>query len=217
VSDVAAAVERVRERVAAAAERAGRSPSSVRIVGAIKNVPIERIRAAVAAGVTDLGCNRAQDLAQKSDALPHTVCWHYFGTIQTNKVKLLDPARVIHSVARGKEMEALARRDLARDVFVEVNLAGEETKQGVAPDEVEGLLEQAAAFPLLNIRGLMFVAPQAENPEDVRWVFTEGRRLGERYGLHELSMGMSDDFEVAIEEGATIVRIGRAMFSAEES
>lgn len=217
MTDVATAVERVRERVAAAAQRAGRNPESVRIVGAIKGVPPDRLRDAIAAGITDLGANQAKDLAAKAEMLPHTVCWHYLGTIQSNKVKLLDPARVVHSLSRSKEADAFQRRELPRDVFIEVNIAGEETKQGVPPGEVEALLDRLAAYPLLRVCGLMFVAPQAENPEDVRWVFTEGRRLGERYGLHELSMGMSDDFEVAIEEGATIVRIGRAMFSAEES
>jgi pyridoxal phosphate enzyme (YggS family) len=216
---IAESVAEVRERVAGAARRSGREPDAVRIVAAVKTVEIGRIAQAVDAGVTDLGENDAKDLATKAAALPAAVRWHYLGAIQTNKIRFLDAVTLVHSVDREREAKVLhARGEPSRrawDVLIEVNLAGEDQKEGIAPDDVGSLLERLALYPLVRPRGFMFVAPQAQNPEDVRWVFVEGRRLRERFesfGLDELSMGMSEDFEVAIEEGATIVRIGRAIF-----
>jgi PLP dependent protein len=215
---VHAGLQGVRERVAEAAERAGRAASDVRIVGAIKDVPIGSLRAAVEAGLEDLGVNRAQDLRDKAEQIDG-VRWHFIGAIQTNKVRYLHPVDLVHSVDRIEEAEALQtaaeRRGRAFDILIEVNLAGEASKEGVAPQDVEPLVEGLSAFAQVRPRGFMLMAPQSENPEDVRWLFAEGRRLRERYehlGLSELSMGMSDDFEVAVEEGATIVRIGRAIF-----
>jgi PLP dependent protein len=217
---IAGAVGRVREKVAAAAERAGRDPADVTIVGAVKYVddPAPMLEA-VDAGITDLGENVAQRLVTKSAAVAGAR-WHFLGPIQTNKVRLLDGVELVQSVDREREAEALDARgsavDRSYDVLIEVNVAGEGSKEGVAPQEVEGLLERLAAYPRVRPRGFMFVAPVAQNPEDVRWVFAEGRRLCDRFGSHgltELSMGMTDDYEVAIEEGATIVRIGRAIFA----
>lgn len=216
---IAESVAEVRERVAGAARRSGREPDAVRVVAAVKTVEVGRIAQAVDAGVTDLGENDAKDLADKATALPAAVRWHYLGAIQTNKIRFLDAVTLVHSVDREREAKVLhARGEPSRrawDVLIEVNLAGEDQKEGIAPDDVGSLLERLALYPLVRPRGFMFVAPQAQNPEDVRWVFVEGRRLRERFesfGLDELSMGMSEDFEVAIEEGATIVRIGRAIF-----
>ncbi len=216
---VADAVAEVMGRVGAAAHRSGRPPEAVRVVAAVKTIEPARIEEALAAGITDLGENDAKDLAVKAQAIGPGARWHYLGVLQTNKVRYLDSVKLVHSLHRDREAEALQtsgqRCGRAWDVLVEVNIAGEHQKQGIAPDDVEGLLERLAVFPLVQPRGFMFVAPQAQNPEDVRWLFAEGRRLRERfgrYGLDELSMGMSDDFEVAIEEGATIVRIGRAIF-----
>jgi pyridoxal phosphate enzyme (YggS family) len=221
--DIASAVRRVSDRVAAAAERSGRDASAVKIVAAVKYVDVEQIAEAVEAGVTDVGVNRAQDLRDKAPTLPTTIRWHYLGSVQTNKVRYLDPVVLVHSIDRAREVDALNERGLRlrRDweVLIEVNLAGEQGKQGVAPSDVEDLLETFGAYPRVVPRGFMFVAPQVQNPEDVRWMFAEGRNLRDRFGsfgLEELSMGMSDDFEVAIEEGATIVRIGRAIFGPRE-
>jgi pyridoxal phosphate enzyme (YggS family) len=217
-SNVRAAVDGVRERVAAAAERSGRRPSDVRIVAVTKGVGLGPIREAVDAGLVDLGENRAQELRDKAGHV-QGARWHFLGGIQSNKVRYLEPVELVHSVDRVEEGQALqaAGERLGRgyDVLIEVNLAGERSKQGVEADEVGPLLEGLGAFAQVRPRGFMLMAPQSENPEDVRWLFAEGRRLGERYehlGLGELSMGMSDDFEVAVEEGATIVRIGRAIF-----
>jgi len=216
MTEVAANLERVRERIRSAADRAGRDPAEIRLVGAMKYATRDGIAAAVAAGLTDLGCNRAQDLKEIAPALPEDVRWHYLGPLQTNKVRYLDGVHLIHGLARAREAEALQARGervgRSFDVLMEVNMAGEASKNGVAPAEAGELAAAVAEHPLVTLRGVMIVAPQAENHEDVRWVFTEARRLSKRLGLPELSMGMTDDFEVAIEEGATIVRIGRAIF-----
>lgn len=217
---IAGAVRRVTDNVAAAAQRSGRESSAVRLVAAVKYVDDPAaIRLAVDAGISDLGENVAQKLVAKSAAVGPGPRWHFLGPIQTNKVRLLDGVHLVQSVDRVREAEALDRRGEAAgrsyDVLIEVNVAGETSKEGVAPGDVEDLLGRLEAFPRVRPRGFMFVAPAAQNPEDVRWVFAEGTRLRERFesrGLIELSMGMTDDYEVAIEEGATIVRVGRAIF-----
>lgn len=221
---VEANVADVRARVTGACERAGRRPEEVTIVAVAKGVPLDRIREAAAAGVTDIGENRAQELRDKVRVLGDAVRWHYVGRVQTNKVRYLAPVRMVHSIGRGKEAKALEKRGVkdgrSWDVLLEVNVAGEATKQGVSPDRLGALLEEVRTYPRVRVRGLMIMAPEAENPEDVRWVFAEGRRLCDRHrealdGPEELSMGMTDDLEVAVEEGATIVRVGRAIFREE--
>lgn len=216
MNGVAERLASVRERIGAAARRAGRDPAGVRLVGAVKGVPPARIEEAVRAGLGDVGENLARDLRDKAAALGPAVRWHFLGAVQTNKVRYLDDAELIHGLCRSAEAEALQTRGerLGRvwDVLLEVNVAGESTKRGVPPEAVGPLLDALSRFPLVTPRGVMIVAPQVENHEDVRWVFAKARDLAQRVGLRELSMGMTDDFEVAIEEGATIVRIGRAIF-----
>lgn len=225
--DITGALSEVEDRVAVAASRSGRGREDVLVVGAVKTVPVERIEEAVAAGLSDVGENTAKDLRDKASALgprvPH-LRWHYLGSIQTNKVRLLDDAHLLHGLDREEEARALqARADRTGhtwDVLIELNIAGESSKQGIDPSGIDALLERLPAYPAVRPRGFMFVAPQTQNPEDVRWTFAEGRRVRDRYspfGLGELSMGMTDDFEVAIEEGATIVRIGRAIFGPRNS
>jgi hypothetical protein len=220
---VAGAVRRVSDRVAAAAERSGRSAPDIRIVAAVKGVDPDRIAEAVRAGLADVGENHAKDLRDKGRLLPDDVrrCvrWHYLGAVQTHKVRMLDDVVLVHGLDRPQEAAALERRgeatDRTWDVLIEVNIGRESSKQGIDPATVDELLDELSHYPRVTPRGFMFVAPQAQNPEDVRWAFAEGRRLRECFdgsGLDELSMGMSDDFEVAIEEGATIVRLGRAIF-----
>lgn len=218
---VARNVEDVRRRIALACDRAGRDPREVQIVAVAKGRPASDVLAAADAGITDVGENRARELRDKYREVGDAVRWHFVGNIQTNKVRYLDPASVVHSVDRIKEARALARRTAGqRDVFIEVNVAGEEQKHGIAPEDLPEVLDGVREFPSLRICGLMIVAPRAQNPQDVRWVFKEARRLRDRFQgpgetLEGLSMGMSEDFEVAIEEGATIVRIGRAIFREE--
>ncbi|MEX2537267.1 MAG: YggS family pyridoxal phosphate-dependent enzyme [Actinomycetota bacterium] len=224
VPSVAEAVGRVFERIAGAAERSGRDPGTVRVVAITKGVAQPQIEDALEAGISDLGENRPEDLDRKSQTLDPAVRWHLVGGLQTRKIPQLDRVLLIHSLDRQREAEVLNARGeetgRSYDVLIQVNAASEPQKQGIAPDEVEPLLEKLPLYPQVKPRGFMFMAPLAENPEDVRWVFAHGRRLRERYssfGLDELSMGMSDDYEVAVEEGATIVRIGRAIFASEES
>lgn len=212
-------VVRVLERVSNAAERVGRNPQDVRVVAVTKGVAVEDIAAAADAGIADFGENDAKNLRDKADSLAADVRWHFVGTLQTNKVRYLDRVTLIHSVDRLREAGALQSRGdrVGRlwDVLVEANIGREPQKAGVAPEEVGEIVEGLAAYPRVRPRGLMFVAPQVENAEDVRAMFGEARALRERYadlGLAELSMGMTDDFEVAVEEGSTIVRIGRAIF-----
>ena len=208
-------LEGVLTRIEAACGRAGRDPSEVTLVVVTKEASVDQVRELVAAGCTDLGENRAQQLAERAELVPSTN-WHFIGPLQTNKIRYLDGVHLLHGLTRPKEAAALQARGQkigrSYDVLIEVNVAGEASKQGVDPREAEHLLAAVEAYPLVTPRGVMIVAPQVENHEDVRWVFAEARRLRDDLGFRDLSMGMTDDFEVAIEEGATIVRIGRAIF-----
>jgi hypothetical protein len=213
---VRANLDHVRERIARAAERAGRRPADVLLIGVSKTVDAERIRPAVDAGIAALGENRVQEAKAKVAALGRAAAWHLIGHLQTNKVKdALELFDVIHSLDRVPLAEELERRAAAagREVqtLVEVNLAGEPAKSGVAPDALPAMLELIAALPHLRVRGLMAIPPVG-TPEDARPWFRALRKLGETHGLAELSMGMSADYETAIEEGATMVRVGTAIF-----
>ena len=207
--DVAGAVDEVRGRVAAAARRAGRDPAAVRVIGATKTVPVERIREALAAGLTDLGENRGQELLAKAPVLGDDVCWHFLGQLQRNKVRPL-AARVTwwHSVDRPTLAPTLARHAPGAQVLVEVNLGGESQKGGCPPAETAALVDALRTYDL-RVEGLMTVPPRTEEP---RRCFSQLRALAEALQLRHLSMGMTDDYEVAVEEGATMVRIGRALF-----
>jgi pyridoxal phosphate enzyme (YggS family) len=218
VSDVAAAVAEVRARIAAAARSAGREPDAVRLVAATKTVPAERVAEAVALGVTEVGENRAQELLAKADTLAATapsmqadVCWHFLGRLQRNKVRGL-AGRVTwwQSVDREALGAAIARHAPGARVLVEVNLADEPQKGGCAPTDA-GRLIDALRESGLRVEGLMTIPPEGDDPR--RW-FAALRELGGDLGVHHLSMGMTDDYEIAVEEGATMVRIGRAIFGA---
>jgi hypothetical protein len=219
MDEIAANLERVRERVARAAERAGRRPDDVLLIGVSKTVDVERIRQALAAGIGALGENRVQEAKAKIEALGRPVPWHLIGHLQTNKardaVALFD---VIHSIDRVELAREVDRRAQARDriidALVEVNLGGEASKGGVVPDGVGALLDALGGLGHLRVRGLMAIPPVVEQAEDARRWFRALRELGERHGVKELSMGMSADFEIAIEEGATMVRVGTAIFGA---
>ena len=219
MDDIKANLERVRERVARAAERAGRRPDDVLLIGVSKTVDVERIRQALAAGLGALGENRVQEARTKVEALGRPVPWHLIGHLQTNKAKdavaLFD---VIHSIDRVELAREVDRRAQARDrvvdALVEVNLGGEASKGGVAPAGVGALLDALSGLGHLRVRGLMAIPPAVERAEDARRWFRALRELAERHGMKELSMGMSADFEVAIEEGATMVRVGTAIFGA---
>ena len=218
--DVRDNLERVRERIARAAERAGRRPEDVLLIGVSKTVDVDRIRAALAAGLRALGENRVQEAKSKVAELGRsTAAWHLIGHLQTNKVKdALELFDVIHSLDRMELAHELERRaatrELAVEAMVQVNVAGEASKGGFAPDTVGQALEAIAKLAHVKVTGLMAIPPEAERPEDARPWFRRLRELAERHGLARLSMGMSGDFEVAVEEGATMVRVGTAIFGA---
>jgi pyridoxal phosphate enzyme (YggS family) len=217
MQDIRANLERVRERVARAAERAGRRAEDVLLVGVSKTVDVARIRAAIAAGLGALGENRVQEARDKITELGRTVKWHLVGHLQTNKVRdALELFDVIHSVDRIDLARELDRRARAKgrtiDAFVQVNVGGELSKGGWPPEAVETAVGAISALSGLKLRGLMTIPPAVERAEDARAWFRTLRKLAERHGLPELSMGMSADFEVAIEEGATMVRVGTAVF-----
>jgi pyridoxal phosphate enzyme (YggS family) len=209
-ASVASAVAAVRARITDAAARAGRDPAEVTLVAATKTVPVERVAAVIAAGVVDIGENRAQELTAKAPALEGTDArWHFLGQLQRNKVRALAPWVVCwQSVDREELGEEIARRAAGTRVLVEVNLAGEPAKGGCRPSEAPGLVDALRAQGL-DVAGLMAVPPADDDPR--RW-FSRLRELHAHLGLEELSMGMSDDFEIAVEEGATMVRVGRALF-----
>jgi len=216
---IAENLRRVRERIDAACQRAGRSLEEVTVVGVSKGFPVDAVVAAYAAGLADMGENRVQEAAAKvaaAAAQGARLRWHLVGHLQRNKVKTsLGLFDIIHSVDSLRLAEAVGREAGARapvSVLLEVNVAGEESKFGLAPDEVAVVLARARALPNLDVLGLMTVAPLAADAEEVRPVFRRLRELGKSLELRHLSMGMSDDFEVAVEEGATLVRIGRAIF-----
>jgi pyridoxal phosphate enzyme (YggS family) len=211
--EIAASLAEVRGRIEAAARRAGRDPASVTLVAVTKTKPLEDVLAAYAAGVRDFGENRVQEAEAKFPHLPAGAVRHLIGPIQSNKAnKAARLADAVHAVDSADIARRLARaaaiegRRLA--VFVEVNTGGEETKAGVPPAEAPALVEAVRALPELELRGLMAIPP----PGDTRPHFVALRRLAESLGLAGLSMGMSDDFEAAIEEGATVVRVGTALF-----
>lgn len=220
---VAARYEAIRRQVADAADAAGRDPADVTIVAVTKTVGIDDIAHAVTAGIHEFGENRVQEFLGKYGLFP-TVHWHFIGTLQTNKVKdVVGRAHLIHSVDSMRLLEEIDRRSMqagvVQGVLLQVNVSGEESKHGFEPDEVREALIDASGMEHVEVRGFMTMAPYGR-PEDARWVFRELKDLRDSLRemplngveLDELSMGMSNDFRVAVEEGATIVRVGRAIF-----
>ncbi len=219
MEDIRANLERVRERIARAAERAGRRAEDVLLVGVSKTVDVERIRRAVAAGLPALGENRVQEARPKIAALGRPVPWHLIGHLQTNKVRdALDAFDLIHSLDRlelARECDRRARlRGRPMQALVQVNVAGEASKGGFDPATLAEALEALARLDQVEVRGLMAIPPAVERADEARPWFRALAQLAKRHGLGELSMGMSADFEVAIEEGATMVRVGTAIFGA---
>jgi pyridoxal phosphate enzyme (YggS family) len=219
---------RVREEVEAALESSGRGPDEVRLLVASKYYEMEQISALSEAGAELLGENRAEDLVRKQEIFGDRFEWHFIGHLQRRKAKIV-VARVslIHSVDSVRLIQELARQAPASDpveVLFQVNVSGEESKYGVSEDEVEALLEAAAGTEgRVRARGFMTLAPLVERAEDVRYVFTKLRAIRDRlrqswsphFDLSELSMGMSGDYVVAVEEGATLVRIGRMLIEGD--
>ena len=211
-------LEAVRAEIAQICERADRDPGEVRLIAVSKTHPPETIREALAAGQIEFGENRVQEGLVKLDELADSEARiHLIGHLQRNKARFAGRFASVQSIDSVRLAEAVARQldappNPPLDALLEVNVAGEASKQGFDPAELESAYAQIAALPQLRVRGLMTIAPLVADAEQVRPVFRRLRELRDALGLPELSMGMSNDYAVAIEEGATIVRIGRAVF-----
>jgi PLP dependent protein len=219
----------VRARIAEAATRAGRSPDEITLVAVSKTKPLELIQQAYTLGARNFGENRVQEAQTKIAAFqPQGLCWHMIGHIQTNKaskvVSLFNYVQSVDSLHLAQALSQHASQQGKRlSILLEVNVAGEASKTGVPLTEARTVAQQIVSLPGLSVEGLMTVAPLVQNPEEVRSVFRRLRELRERLQAEvpqsrweQLSMGMTDDYQVAIEEGATIVRIGRAIFGERE-
>ncbi|MDQ3722012.1 MAG: YggS family pyridoxal phosphate enzyme [Actinomycetota bacterium] len=208
---VRANLAELHERVAAAAARAGRDPAGVEVVAAVKYVPLEQLGALAEGGVTVAGENRAQDLLAKVAAYGDAFRWDFIGHVQSRKVKQIAPlVRMIHSVCTDSVLEQLARHAPPElRVLVEVNVAGEKGKDGVAVSELDAFLDRCT----VPVAGLMTMPPLAREPQGSRRWFSQLRELAAARGLAELSMGTTQDYEIAVEEGATLVRVGTKLVS----
>lgn len=224
-------VARVRDRMELAARRSGRNIREITLVAATKGVEAKRVKEAIASGVRVFGENYVQEAAEKIQKTRRkNISWHFIGHLQKNKAKqaveLFDMTQTVDSVALAKELSKKAKSAKKPiDVLIEINLAGEKTKSGVAAKNLTKLVHEMAGLENLNLKGLMALPPYYEDPEMSRPFFVTLRRLAERINkenipgvtMRELSMGMSNDFEVAIEEGATLVRVGTAIFGEREA
>lgn len=217
VEAVRAGLARTRLRIAEAAARAGRDPATVELVAATKYVALAEMGTLAEAGIDVVGENRAQDLQAKVEAYGDRFTWDFIGHLQSRKVKVVAPrVRRIHSVSSDSVLAQLEKvgPSLGREleVLVEVNVSGEEAKSGLAPAALDGCLERIAGMEGVRAVGLMTMPPRAETPEDSRRWFARLAELAAARGLPQLSMGTTQDFEVAVEEGATLVRIGTSIF-----
>ena len=226
VSNIIMNVEKVREAIRSAALRAGRDPRAVTLIAVSKTRSVEEIQAALAAGITHLGENRVQELAEKVGPLAdRNATWHLIGSLQTNKVKqALELADLIHSLDRESLFAELVRqaerRAVVCDTLVQVNVSGEASKHGIGPDNLLPFLRRIGQQQWVRVRGLMTMAPLSADPEEARPHFRRLRELAEQVraealpnvSMEHLSMGMSGDYAVAVEEGATLVRVGTAIF-----
>jgi pyridoxal phosphate enzyme (YggS family) len=225
--DIEGRYRAVLERVAAACERAGRPSDEVTVVAVSKAQPIAYIERAIAAGCLDFGENRVQEWRDKAPKLSRRIRWHFVGPLQSNKIKyLVDEISLVHSIDREKLVKTFEQRaQSAHEVLIEVNLGDESAKAGVAPDRVTQLILRCAKSPVVRPVGLMCIPPLGESPEDSRPYFHRLASLRAEVqqqlaavdeelaaDFRHLSMGMTGDFEVAVEEGATLVRVGTAIF-----
>lgn len=220
-------LQEVEKRIQAACDRAGRKREEVTLIAVSKTKPVETLQEAYDLGVRIFGENKVQELTAKYEALPKDIHWHMIGHLQTNKVKyIIDKAELIQSVDSLKLAETIekeaAKHDLIADILVEVNVAEEESKFGMKMEEVIPFVEKVSAFPHVRVRGLMTIAPFVEDPEENRSIFADLHKLyidikkknHDNDTVSVLSMGMTNDYEVAIEEGATMVRVGTGIFGA---
>ena len=218
-------IENIRKNIDAACKRSGRDPKDVLLLAVSKTVDVDRIKVAVDCGLNSLGENRVQEIMEKYEPMGENVKWHLIGHLQTNKVKyIIDKVELIHSVESIKLAEEINKQakkhNLVMDVLVEVNMADEESKFGVKPEETESFIRELALMDNIRVRGLMTVAPNVENGEENRVYFRKMKKImvdinGKKINnvsMDMLSMGMTGDYQIAVEEGATIVRVGTGIF-----
>lgn len=215
----------VQERIRVAALKAGRNPDEITLIAVSKTKPVDMIQEIYDAGIREFGENKVQEITSKKPQLPDDINWHMIGHLQRNKVRaVIDKACLIHSVDSLRLAQAISteavKSNMTVSILLEVNMAGEETKFGFKPDEVHDALQSIAGLPGIYVRGLMTSAPYVSNPEENRQYFRDMRQLCvdlkakniDNTSMDYLSMGMTNDFEVAVEEGATHVRVGTAIF-----
>lgn len=220
-------LEEVREKIRQACQRSGRREEDVTLISVSKTKPVEMLKEAYEAGSRDFGENRVQEIMEKYGQMPEDVRWHMIGHLQKNKVRqVIDKAVLIHSVDTVELAEQIgkdaAKRDLTVDILLEVNVAEEESKFGFRTEEVEAAVMKIKEFPHVHIKGLMTIAPFVSNSEDNREVFKKLYQLYvdirskniDNVNMSVLSMGMTGDYEVAVEEGATMIRVGTGIFGA---
>jgi len=224
-TDICNNIKTINKRIEKACGECGRDPKTVTLVAISKMKPVDDIRTAYECGQIHFGENRVQEWQDKVEAIEEPVQWHMVGNLQTNKIKyLVERVDWIHSIPKKKSLRELEKRasriDRTIKVLIQVNISDEDQKSGCDPNKLKTLLEYAATLDYVSVRGLMGIATFADEPEDVRGEFAMLRKLRDEHKAHEseniqlehLSMGMTNDLEVAIQEGATMVRIGRAIF-----
>ena len=227
MNDIAENIAQIRDRINAACSRSGRNKESVHLIAVSKVKPAELVDAAFDAGQRLFGENYVQEFSDKVTQVKKPVTWHFIGALQSNKVKYIKgKVAMIHSVDRLSLATEINKQwsklDASIDILIQINIGNEESKSGCRPADVEALIREAAKLPYINIKGLMCLPPHDDDPECVRPYFTQMKQLSEQIAqlnipgvtMDELSMGMSGDFEVAVEEGATLVRVGTAIFGA---
>ena len=218
-------LKQVQDNIREACKRAGRNAEQVHLISVSKTKPVEKLREAYNAGSRDFGENKVQEMCEKVPLLPADIRWHMIGHLQTNKIKyIIDKAYRIHSVDSLHLAEAVSREavkhNVPANILLEVNVAEEESKFGVHTDEVMNLVQAVSKLPNIQIKGLMTIAPFVENPEENRQYFRILRQLAvdisrksiDNVTMNELSMGMTGDYQIAVEEGATWVRVGTGIF-----
>lgn len=224
-SDIKNNLDNIYDRIKAAAEKSGRKLEDINIIAVTKTVHTDRIQSVYEYGIRHMGENRVQELLEKYEKLPADVRWHLIGHLQTNKVKyIIDKVEMIHSVDSlelAREINSRAgKHNRKMDVLLQVNVSGEETKFGISPEKVSQYVNEIATMDNISLRGLMTIAPYAQDPQDIRPVFRNlyniyidiKRKRIDNVSMDYLSMGMSNDFEVAVEEGANMVRVGTGIF-----
>ncbi len=217
----------IKDRIAVAAIKSGRQPEEITLVTVTKTLPIDVINAAITFGITDIGENKVQEVMDKYDHILNEPKWHLIGHLQTNKVKYIaDKVSLIHSVDSLRLAEEISRRceklETVMDILIQINVADESTKFGIQRDEVFELVEQVSLLTNVRIKGLMTIAPNIDDEQELRKYFAEMKDIFEtlkktmynRVDMTYLSMGMTNDYEIAIEEGANMVRIGTGIFGA---